>query len=242
MDSIKENTSAFTKVLSDCIKLILPYEDENTLEENNEFDDNFDDNFDEYFDTTTIENFTNEENSNRILKEHKYSSIIKAYFSSPTHVIDNIFLGSTHNAANRDTLKKYNIKYIFNITKEFRNYYDDTNEFIYMKCCVCDDNNDNISRYFKDVYEKIIECKKNNDGNILVHCMFGRSRSASIILYYLIRNSYENGESCNLNEALDYLLEKRPVINPTHRFIKDIVEAIKEFETTDKIRYDTVNL
>ena len=53
--------------------------------------------------------------------------------------------------------------------------------------------------------------------NILVHCYMGSSRSASIILAYLIKYYH-----LTLEDALKLLKEKRPVVNINVDFWKDL--------------------
>ena len=42
-----------------------------------------------------------------------------------------------------------------------------------------------------------------NNDNVLIHCMMGRSRSATVILYYLIKI-----HDMSLESAIEYLLSK----------------------------------
>lgn len=47
-----------------------------------------------------------------------------------------------------------------------------------------------------------------NNKIVLVHCMAGASRSASVIIYYLIK--YHN---FSFDHALTHVKEKRPIVN-----------------------------
>ncbi len=143
---------------------------------------------------------------------------ISWFFSNPTHIIDNIYIGSAHNAANKKLLKSLNIKYIINVTAEIKNYYPDT--LIYANYSLYDDNKQSIDKYLEDSYLKIKQFQKNNDGNILIHCFMGASRSATILAYYLIREKgYTPIDSYN------YIKSKRSLINPTHKLFKDLSKS-----------------
>ncbi len=143
---------------------------------------------------------------------------ISWFFSNPTHVIDNIYIGSAHNAANKKLLKSLNIKYIVNVTTEIKNYYPDTH--IYANYSLYDDNKQSIDKYLEDSYKKIKEFQKNNDGNILIHCFMGASRSATILAYYLIREKgYTPIDSYN------YIKRKRNLVNPTHKLFRDLTKS-----------------
>jgi protein tyrosine/serine phosphatase len=140
------------------------------------------------------------------------------FFSNPTHVIDNIYIGSAHNAANKKLLKSLSIKYIINVTVEIKNYYPDT--LIYANYSLYDDNKQSIDKYLENSYKKIKEFQKNNDGNILIHCFMGASRSATILAYYLIREKgYTPMDSYN------YIKSKRNLVNPTQKLFRDLSKS-----------------
>jgi protein-tyrosine phosphatase len=54
-------------------------------------------------------------------------------------------------------------------------------------------------------------------GNVLVHCAMGVSRSASMVIAYLVRE-----HQMSLAEALAYLKEKRSCIKPNRGFMKQL--------------------
>ena len=153
---------------------------------------------------------------------------IVSFFDQPTYILDNIWLGNARNAASFYDLKNKNIKLIINVTNEISNYYPE--EFDYLKYDINDNNKDEIIDFLKDSYQKIIDFKKNNnDKHILIHCFMGASRSASILLYYIINTlKNEDGTTYNLNQAIDFLKEKREIINPSEKFILDLQEAINQ--------------
>ena len=60
----------------------------------------------------------------------------------------------------------------------------------------------------------------NNRGkNILIHCFMGASRSASVVIYYLMKK-YNYG----LNEAVMFCKNKRELVNPTILFYNELSE------------------
>ena len=60
-----------------------------------------------------------------------------------------------------------------------------------------------------------------NGGNVLVHCVAGISRSASVVLAYLMWK-----ENMSFEEALEYLKGLRPIVEPNDGFVKQL----KDFE------------
>ena len=163
----------------------------------------------------------NNSNIERIYEEESLYNKINYWFSEPTKIIDNLYLGSAFNAASFYKLKNNNIKLIINVTNSISKYYPD--DFQYLKYEIEDNNNDSISEFLVNSYINIKRFQKNNpESNILVHCFAGASRSASIILYYLVIENRKNNINYSLEDALDYLKEKRIIINPTQKFINEL--------------------
>jgi protein-tyrosine phosphatase len=88
------------------------------------------------------------------------------------------------------------------------------NEIKYLRIPIYDDCTYHITDYIKEAMEFI---DNSRDGNILVHCYMGSSRSASIVLAYLI---YKYNYS--LSDALLFLKDKRNIVNINVNFIDDI--------------------
>lgn len=84
-----------------------------------------------------------------------------------------------------------------------------------------DDPSEDISSILEMSYENI----KNglNEGGVLVHCRAGVSRSATAVLYYLVKS----GNCSNLFEAVKYLKSCRPCISPNDGFIKTLVKLLE---------------
>ena len=165
------------------------------------------------------------------IKKSIYNHILNI-FLYPTNIIDNIYLGNGYNASNYSVIRDYKIKYIINVTKEIPNYYEynivsnnnlnciPTNlDIKYFTIPIFDDDKEHIRLYISNVLEFIEEAQSNNDGNILIHCYMGSSRSASITLAYLIYKY-----NFTLNNGLKYLKKKRDIINININFINDIKE------------------
>ena len=140
---------------------------------------NIDDNIEDY-DNLQIEKYKNEKAHKRILPPVGLMEEYGTFFTAPTHIIDNIYLGSAFNAASYQSLKDLNIKVIFNITKEISNYYP--NEFIYNRFNIYDNNKHSMGQYLEKVYQDIRYHQDNTEGNILIHCYMGASRSASVLI------------------------------------------------------------
>jgi protein-tyrosine phosphatase len=129
-----------------------------------------------------------------------------------TNIIHTIYLGNKHNAHDDVFIKDNNIKYIINITLDIPNKYNNITYYNYNIEDSCDDD---IQKYFNDI-TSIINNNKNN--NILVHCRVGKSRSATVILAYLMK--YEN---MTLKQSLDFVKSKKN-IQPNICFFDNLIK------------------
>lgn len=195
----------------------------NNKDDNNDSDN--DDTIQDYDGVLKIELYQDENNNKRIYPDSSLFQEYSTFLNKPTHIIDNIYLGSAFNAASKDILKELNIKVIINATSEISNYYPD--DFTYLRYKLYDNNKHSIKKYLEQSYADIKYHQKNTNGNILIHCFMGASRSASLVLYYLMKNkNHENGIPYNFDDALQFLKSKRIIINPTFRLTKDLASSI----------------
>lgn len=176
----------------------------------------------DYSNVIRVDKYTDENGSKRLFPSAGLYEEYSFFFDKPTHIIDNIYLGSAFNAASYYVLKELNIKTIVNVTKEISHYYP--SEFEYTRFDIYDNNEQSIAKYLDQSYQYI---KQRTDGNILVHCYMGSSRSASVVIYYITKTlKKENGQYYTFDEALEYVKKKRGIVNPTFRFTKDLAKSI----------------
>ena len=147
------------------------------------------------------------------------------FFGYPTYIKDKIYLGSAFNAATKSTLDTLNIKYIVNVTDKIENYFPDNYEY---ETYIIDDNDQqHIIPYLEQSYKKIKEFQEKNNGNILVHCVMGASRSASVVCYYLMREY-----NFNPKEIYNAMKLKRECVNPSYTFYNDLKQEYKKLNKT----------
>ena len=127
-----------------------------------------------------------------------------------------IYLGSSYNAACIYTLRDLGIKYVVNVTVEISNYYED--EITYLNISIRDNNNESIIEHLDDSFDKIDKFVEANDGNILIHCYMGASRSATIAANYIKRKT-----NMDLADIINDLTTTRPVVNPSDQLIFDLL-------------------
>jgi len=157
-------------------------------------------------------------------KNSQGASAIYDLTYEPTFICNNIYLGNAYNARNYYELISNNIGLILNCSADIPNYFEEDDAFVYERVNVYDQSNQDIKVYFNTMSDKIQAFKKDNpDKKILIHCFMGSSRSASILIAYLIK--YENYKT---RDALNYLREKRNVVNINVDFFTQLIAFERE--------------
>ena len=126
-------------------------------------------------------------------------------------ITDNLYLGNYVASIDISMLKKKGIKKILTVMD-----YDDgmvyDSDFIYKRCKVEDSCRQNIIQYFGECLNFIKGGEKT-----LVHCMAGASRSATIVIAYIMWS-----KRLDFKDAINYVREKRPLIGPNEGFVKQL--------------------
>lgn len=138
----------------------------------------------------------------------------------PLDLVDsNLYIGNYIGASELAILKNYGITHIINTAIEIPNYFEDLKMFKYINLKLTDDptpGKEDLKSLLDPVYQYIINTIKEYPlSKIFVHCHAGKSRSASIIIYYLMKKynlSFEN--------ALKRLKEIRFIVEPNTWYTK----------------------
>lgn len=130
-------------------------------------------------------------------------------------ITDKIWISDYPTATNYPLLKKLGVKQILTIGAELPPH--PTNEFRLMHIKLNDMPGENIKQHFNTAYDFI------DTDNTLVHCAAGISRSASLVLSYLMRK-----HRITLDKALEYVKSKR-AIRPNYGFIEQLKQHEKEY-------------
>ena len=85
-----------------------------------------------------------------------------------------------------------------------------------------DNSKENIKQFFKRFHDIMESGRK-----VLVHCYGGISRSATLVISYLISVLKSDLEYINIEDLIDMVKKIRPCINPNPGFIKQL-ETYKE--------------
>ena len=156
----------------------------------------------------------------------KLSSTIKILKTDyiPVEIVPHLYLGSIGCASNLKELQKVKITHILCCGTGIKNFFP--NLFKYYNISILDSDKEDIKKYFESCHKFINDAIKNN-GNVLVHCFAGSSRSSSILLSYIMK--YQN---MNFDKAFELVKSKRDKVNPKAGFIKQL----KEYETELNIK------
>jgi atypical dual specificity phosphatase len=167
------------------------------------------------------------------------SSLILSPYNNATSQFDNniscilpgtLYLTNYIGASNLELLKSNNITHIINITDLIENYFESEllptglPMFTYLKIAIPDAHNIIITDYFLETFEFIDNAIKNG-GRILVHCFAGKSRSASIVIGYIMKK-----EKITFENALQVVQLIRPCVEPNLSFC---TQLCKYYNTLD---------
>lgn len=148
-----------------------------------------------------------------IYKEH---SDEHPWFYSINEISPNLFIGDEDASFCRQKLKEFNIDHVLIVSKNINPSYPKKYKYSIIK--IDDKENENIEKYFFSAHEIINKCVSNNL-NILVHCSCGISRSASIVISYLM---IEN--KIRFKESYDIVKKSRKCIEPNSGFISQLIK------------------
>jgi len=124
-----------------------------------------------------------------------------------------LFLGSQDAAVNFPALEANNIQYILNVATGIPNALPEKYEYCNVE--ILDIEESPIIDSFPKCFSFIEKAFSNNKG-ILVHCNAGISRSASVVIGYLIHGGM------SFQDAFDLVKSKRSKIQPNPGFLKQL--------------------
>ena len=159
------------------------------------------------------------------LKFFGINNVIYKKDSNPIdHIIDNIYLGDFRTADNLDILKQHKITHIINCAFNLPNKFPE--QITYKRLELRDEPNQPIIEKLEEAYQFI---KENKDKNIFVHCVFGKSRSASVVIYYIMKE-----KKINFKEAKEFVKNIRKLVEPNSGFEMELNRYYEEHIANDK--------
>ncbi|KAJ2799115.1 hypothetical protein H4R20_004555 [Coemansia guatemalensis] len=149
----------------------------------------------------------------------------RIYRNGPQMIMPYLYLGGEGNVCGRQ-LGRLGVGNVLNVAREVEK------EPAADGCCVdvgsghqvCyhhlrwDHDEPNLARYFAECFEFIDRARTNHEG-ILVHCQLGVSRSASLVIAYVMRTM-----ELGFGQAYEYVRVRAPCISPNISLISQLCE------------------
>lgn len=134
----------------------------------------------------------------------------------PSKITDNLYLGNNQNGLDYN---RYGFTKIVNVTKN-RNIYNVPTVRIQIDDLEESDLYSYLERVTTFIHNIVKEWRRTgNDEKILVHCQAGISRSATVVIAYIMRS-----KRYSLQDAFKYVKQKRPIVFPNNGFFEQLAK------------------
>ena len=156
-------------------------------------------------------------------------NLMKTSYRPMSQITNNLYLGNIFDAQNIQKLLKLGIKKVLSLITDTQllKYPD---EIEHKLINIEDFPKENIIQYFYECLLFIDDNKK-----VLVHCFAGLSRSATIVVAYIMwKNQLEFLEAINLVDKI------RPNINPNFGFVKQL-KMFEKLLKENKYNINSIN-
>jgi hypothetical protein len=149
-----------------------------------------------------------------------------------SYVTPHLYLGDAIKAQDFEFLKKKNVKLIVNCARELPNYFQ--NNFAYIRLDWDDTLNQSITKQLNKIADAIALSIKR--GHVVyVHCAAGISRSATVVIYSLMKL-----HNWDYNRAYLFVKDFRPIIQPNSNFVEQIMRISTDNSTS--LEYENFKL
>ncbi|XP_061089434.1 uncharacterized protein LOC133123151 [Conger conger] len=136
-----------------------------------------------------------------------------------------LFLGNERDARDLELLLRLNVGFVVNVTTHLPLYHLTTGLVRYKRLPATDSSKQNLRQYFEEVFEFIEEAHQGGRG-VLVHCQAGVSRSATIVIAYLMKHTL-----MTMTDAYKYVKSRRPVVSPNLNFMGQLLEFERDLNS-----------
>nr|XP_033808094.1 dual specificity protein phosphatase 16 [Geotrypetes seraphini]XP_033808095.1 dual specificity protein phosphatase 16 [Geotrypetes seraphini] len=142
----------------------------------------------------------------------------------PTRILPHLYLGCQRDVLNKELIQQNDIAYVLNASNTCPKP-DFIPESHFLRVPVNDSFCEKILPWL-DKSVDFIEKAKASNGRVLVHCLAGISRSATIAIAYIMKRM-----DMSLDEAYRFVKEKRPTISPNFNFLGQLLDFEKRIKT-----------
>lgn len=149
--------------------------------------------------------------------------------ASYNEILPRLYLGDIHMATNKEELARLGITDFITVeTKRLQASELAQTVKNYLFFSVMDHPKQDILSHFETSNEFIETALKNPSNKVYVHCMAGISRSATLVIAYIMKT-----RSMNYSEAFEFVSQKRRVVDPNEGFVRQLVLYYKMKYTID---------
>ncbi|KAJ5071804.1 dual specificity protein phosphatase -related [Anaeramoeba ignava] len=132
----------------------------------------------------------------------------------PQKIFNGLFIGSIDASENFKALKENEITHILQLFYSNKPPYP--NDFKYLILDMQDSSQEDLSKFLPKCFE-FYDSAQNSQGNLLVHCVAGVSRSGAVSTAIVMREL-----GLGFDQAFDLVKSKRPVIHPNVGFSQQL--------------------
>ncbi|XP_061768087.1 dual specificity protein phosphatase 16 [Nerophis ophidion] len=143
--------------------------------------------------------------------------------TGPTRILPHLYLGCQRDVLNKDVMQQNAIAYVLNASNTCPKP-DFIPESHFLRVPVNDSFCEKILPWL-DRSVEFIEKAKTSNACVLVHCLAGISRSATIAIAYIMKRM-----DMSLDEAYRFVKEKRPTISPNFNFLGQLLDFEKKIK------------
>ncbi|PWA22206.1 hypothetical protein CCH79_00017419 [Gambusia affinis] len=144
----------------------------------------------------------------------------------PTRILPHLYLGCQRDVLNKELMQQNDIAFVLNASNTCPKP-DFVPESHFLRVPVNDSFCEKILPWL-DRSLDFIEKAKASDSRVLVHCLAGISRSATIAIAYIMKRM-----DMSLDEAYRFVKEKRPTISPNFNFLGQLLDFEKNIKSPD---------
>ncbi|XP_017260935.2 dual specificity protein phosphatase 16 [Kryptolebias marmoratus] len=143
----------------------------------------------------------------------------------PTRILPHLYLGCQRDVLNKDLMQQNDIAYVLNASNTCPKP-DFIHDSHFLRVPVNDSFCEKILPWL-DRSVEFIEKAKASNARVLVHCLAGISRSATIAIAYIMKRM-----DMSLDEAYRFVKEKRPTISPNFNFLGQLLDFEKNIKSS----------
>ena len=131
----------------------------------------------------------------------------------PSENCGGLYLGNYEAASDVSLLKKHGIRAVLTVAADLKLTYPEG--FAHERIAAFDMVSYDLSKHFNRCFEFIDKLRA--ETNVLVHCLAGISRSATIVIAYLMRMN-----KSGFDQAFSFVKKRRKIIYPNPGFIRQL--------------------